>query len=82
MSIESLYTLEEDACTSLRSKAGIRDFVVEREPQPVGNWVDQEDEDDEEDQSETSNKRRVRVKWEEGEHASIPLGERWGDVEP
>lgn len=56
--------------------------MVEREPQPVGNWVDQEDEDDEEDQSETSNKRRVRVKWEEGEHASIPLGERWGDVEP
>lgn len=51
--INSLYTLQEDAYTILRRKAGIRD-VVEREhdlalkkkPQPMGNSKDQDDDDE------------------------------------
>jgi len=32
--------------------------------------------------SKTSSRGRVQAKWEEGAHASIPPGVRWGDVKP
>ena len=31
-------------------------------------------------QAETSNRGKFQAIWTEGAHATIPLGERWGDV--
>ena len=85
-----------DACKALRSKAKVRDLVVERESKLTFNMQPQKKSQKivEEPQLEKQRGDRVKrsthadtsirggfqSKWEKGSHAAIPLGVRWGNV--
>lgn len=71
--VKNLYALEvQDACKALRSKANIRDLVVERESKLPLNM-----------QSPKKSQRIVvepQLESTKGSNATISPGMRWGDV--
>ena len=72
--VKNLYALEvQDACKALRSKATVRDLVVERENKLALNMQSQK-------KSQTIVEEPQLEKWVEGSHAAIPPGVRWGNV--
>ena len=84
------------ACKALRSKEDTRDLVVEMDhvrplnmqpqkyPQQAVEQPQMEKQRGDRVETsgivETSSRRKFQAKWVEGAHATIPLGERWGDV--
>jgi len=84
------------ACKALRSKANVRDLVVERETKLPLNMQTQNksqtiveesqlemlrgDRVEASTHAETSSRGECLAKWAEGSHEAIPPGVRWGDV--
>ena len=58
----------------MKSKANVRDLVVERESKLPLNMQSQK-------KTQTIVEETQLEKWAEGSHATIPSGVRWGDVE-